>query len=825
MDPRKLEVALAGLLHDIGKIEQRSLEDPWNLPQGNGVEGQPVHVKWSEYFIANFIPTQYRPAALNGVYHHQPDLSASDLSLSRLIALADILSAGERSDVIDEGKKPPLPQQMVSIFDRVGAFRENNSKEQHYLPLTNLSLSESAIFPTGPLSKNAARQSYQTLRDAIRKTASAEIADPETYLENLMAGFQRYAWSVPSAVYNSVPDVSLYDHSRMTAALAVCLDDFQDETLVQLLSAAQTAFGHKEVKQTQDVLNQPVALLVGGDISGIQKFLYTLSARHAAKTLRGRSFFLQLLTEAILRFILREIAIPVSNVIYSGGGHFYFLAPLSTEEKLKNIQSEVSRILLKHLGTGLYVAFGWTQVSADGFKLGKFPEYWGQMHRNLSHAKQHRYQELGEDLYALVFEPAPDGGNQENSCSVCGEEKPHTERLDDAEDETPGRICNLCQSFDLEIGRRLPDAVAAFLTFGPAQEREPGTAADILAEFGMGLQFYNGRGDLLADGSVLPGATRGVIWALDDLQKWPDTGRLPAAHTMRYTVNRVPDMTFDELQEKSNGIKRLGVLRMDVDDLGMLFQTGFGKPGSSIATVTRLSTLSSQMSLFFEGWIKRICEELQTVYTVYSGGDDLFLVAPWDIIPDLANQIQSDFSSYTSHNPSLHISAGMAFIHGKYPIYQAAEDAYNSLESAKGCEGKQAFNFLGQTWKWTEFEALREKFNRLVWIDTELKGARSLLQLLQKLARMEADQARIKNRPVWGPWMWLGDYQFRRIIESQKSNPDLQNALEEIYKALSPLYQNINAWGIAARWTQIYVRKSPKEFTSISIADTKQGGE
>ena len=31
---------------------------------------------------------------------------------------------------------------------------------------------------------------------------------------------QTYTWCIPSAYYQSVPDVSLYDHSRMTAALA-----------------------------------------------------------------------------------------------------------------------------------------------------------------------------------------------------------------------------------------------------------------------------------------------------------------------------------------------------------------------------------------------------------------------------------------------------------------------------------------------------------------------------------------------------------------------------------------------------------------------------
>ena len=73
---------------------------------------------------------------------------------------------------------------------------------------------------------------------------------------------------------------------------------------------------------------KPVALLIGGDISGIQKFIYTIASKKAAKTLRGRSFYLQLLTEAVLRFVLGELELPYTNVIYAGGGHFFLLAPL-----------------------------------------------------------------------------------------------------------------------------------------------------------------------------------------------------------------------------------------------------------------------------------------------------------------------------------------------------------------------------------------------------------------------------------------------------------------------------------------------------------------
>jgi len=43
----------------------------------------------------------------------------------------------------------------------------------------------------------------------------------------------------------------------------------------------------------------------------------------------------------------------------------------------------------------------------------------------------------------------------------------------------------------------------------------------------------------------------------------------------------------------------------------------------------------------------------------------------------------SRFAEYTSGNPDIHISAGMAFIDGKYPVYQAAEDAKDAIDEAR----------------------------------------------------------------------------------------------------------------------------------------------
>ena len=817
---KRVQAAIAGLLHDIGKLEQRARNDPWNNAPGVDREGQPVHATWTTYFIQNNVPEAYRKAAYAGAYHHQPEKSpAEDQTLSMLVALADKLSAGERADPLEQGKQ--LPQQMVSIFDRLAIGGKSKKEGWHYLPLQPLTLKEHAIFPGEQVAKEASKVAYEKLRDSLQEIAQMDPGEPNAYLENLLGGMQATTWCAPSAYYHSAPDVSLYDHSRMTAALAACMADLDAKRIQDLLAAVRQEFPGKAEPAEQAILAEPLTLLVGGDISGIQDFIYTISSEAAAKTLRGRSFYLQLLTEAVLRFALRELGLPYTNVIYSGGGHFFLLAPLSAESMLPVLREKITRKLLRHHGASLYLAVAGQQVPANGFKIGQFPIYWSAMHRSLAQAKQQRYTELGEDLYVEVFAVPEIGGNPNQVCSVCGEDHRAVKGLDE-DGEGQSKICTLCSSFDEQIGRRLPQAAFVSLGLTQPQETEPGTAANALLEFGMKFKFLNSERDAVD----LKNVERVVLWALEDPQRaWPDSPDYPTARMLRYTVNRIPQKTFDELQKQvSSGFQRLGVLRMDMDNLGTIFSDGFGTAGdpNSCATLARLSTLSFQISLYFEGWVKKLCEaQNEKIYAVYAGGDDLFLIGPWDIMPGLALQIRSDFARFTAGHPGLHISGGMAFIDGKYPVYQAARDAEKAEKMAKNSsEEKNAFSFLGQAWKWDDFAQMAAKQARLVRLVSTTKddpenlgGPQAILGELRQLAASEARAARQSSRPLWGPWMWLGAYQLTRRAERCKRNqPELAKEIESVREELGANnYADIQMWGTAARWAQLATRKSTNQ--------------
>lgn len=798
--PEVLQAALAGLVHDVGKLESPEM-------QNNETIKQPGRVAFAQVFV-DTLPEHVRPAARAGLDYLNPQASPPEYRhLSELVALADHLSAGESPDLPRENGKAPL--RLVTIFDRIGDRRKISAFEKlHFLPLRPLALEREAIFPGMEGVQNSPKDS-SVLRDILQREAGRDIPDFQSYLENLQGALQQVAWCVPSGAYRSIPDVSLYDHARMSAALAVCLAGFSEDEIGKRLSAVERSFAGQPENGDAGLLEKPVALLVGGDISGVQEFIYTIASKGAAKALRGRSFYLQLLTEAALRFVLRELGLPYTNVIYSGGGNFFVLAPAEARDKLADVRAKLSRILLKHHGTRLYMALGYSEVPATGFMAGELPKYWDAMQQAIYRAKQQRYSELGVQAHDLIFATPKLGGNPDETCSVCGDDQRKTQKWGDLEAQE--RICTLCHSFDQEIGTDLPHSHFMALGWIEPHECPADTAADALSELGM-------RFELLRDANARVSFTaqRLTVWALDNPQdgKYP-SGDVPAVHTLRYVANQVPPEEFDSLQDQVlGGFKRLGVLRLDMDDMGKLFKDGLAEN----ATLTRLAALSFQFSMFFEGWMKHICGtngRAASVYVVYTGGDDAFLLGPWDEMPDLAQDIARQFGQYCCQHPDLHMSTGMSFIGGKYPIYQAAEDAHESLEAAKR-SGKDAFHFLGKNWKWAVFEEMRQKSQRLERIVTReeqggLGGSQSILQILQTLALDAEQHTDRKSRHVWGRWMWLGTYQLTRLASQSKSEA-LKSAVTSIKDDLhDSSYQEIDQWGTAARWVQLQTRNKKGE--------------
>ncbi len=822
---RIYKTALAGLLHDIGKFGQRAGEV--------GTNGKKDHPAVGDRFVSQHVPGKWRGAlAPVGWHHGDPDTKRlPNLLPVRIVALADRLSAGERDT---QEKDPDRPQQMISIFSRIGLNGDTRNQRLSYLPLARLELERDALFPrpeADPSEKRVKR--YQVLWNEFCQDADAIGAhtdDLASYLESMLHLLRHYTWAIPSAYYYAQPDVSLYEHLHTTAALSACFaQQWGDEAAHAVDALLDVIRG----KGTVDWPHQPeVAGLLAGDVSGIQSFIYGIhNPSKATAVLRARSFYIQMLSEAVARFILRRLNLPITNALYVGGGGFTLIVPPLNRERVTELSREINQTLLRAHGGELYLGLGYVPMTPRDFGRGGVARIYEQLASEVDFRKTHRFAELSADELKDLF--APHGGENDQICSICGREvKP--EELHSEPDEEDIIWCPSCTAF-----RRLGDKLrrAEYLRISevavqPIEGKRVHTWEEVFHAFGLEIAIGANPPELPVK------AARSVLFGLTD-QAEP----LPAADTAvgrRFLVNIVPERQkgeslptkeleqevregdikhFGVLAQESRGASYLGILRMDMDNLGRIFSRGLGEKYDSLS---RRATLSLFLSILFEGWVGEIAAQLSNedgearLYSVYSGGDDLFFVGSWDATVELARRIRRDLVRFTVRT-DLGISGGIALVHEKYPLYLAAEEAASAEHNAKHLrKEKDAFSFLQTPVPWERFGYDGKEETVTTWAHALIElvqgdtGKRAVLRVIQDLYlhyKTEGD-----TRGPMGPWVWHAAYWFVRAKEREARNEELTRRFGQMEKLLTgeEFANNIEWLALAARWAELATRKEEK---------------
>ncbi len=769
-------------------------------------------------------------AALAGLLHDVGRAKEEDPHIMRAVELADRLVAGGAT--VRKMEDMPLQSIFCSLETRNANGDPQEKPPLQYWPLKPLALERGSLFPRPLQPEENVGEEYHALwkefegkLNALEQTQSSGN-DASVYLENVLLLMQRYTWCIPSAYGHALPDVSLYDHSRMTAALAACLVGKSDVVIEEMLRAPEQS-------------KEPAALLVGGDISGVQKFLYSIASEGAAKSLRGRSVYLQLLTEAVAHYLLDQLGLPLTNLLYAGGGNFYLIAPVTAWGVLPKLQASVSEKLLIAHDANLRLALAWTPVQACEFKIGTFADVWERLHEPLlRRAKEQPLAELSADDIIGDIGVGHGEGGEITTCPVCGREEI---MLRDS------GVCSLCDSF-AELGRQASRATHLVMRLGtPLSARRIASWHQGLEQFGVNVWLVNADASP-EQGQYLCGGPRDA----DYVRLYPLPGTEPAryattleaeiqarfpgamARLFRPFAQLVPydetgDIkTFDQLAKDSAGISRWGVLRMDVDNLGELFRKGFkqqvdGKIEDHL-TLSRVAALSFSLRLFFEGYLPILGKPWEDkLYLQYAGGDDLFVVGAWDVLPGFALVVRKNFGEYVCNNPCITLSGGISLHSQKFPLYRAAEEAGAAESQAKGkryregqdksmTESKNALCFLDVALAWDEFEQVNEQAEKFYkWVKDE-KVSKSLLQNLLRLYNewlTERDGAvkrgqLVRDKFFYGPWQWHAVYQLNRTDCKDKTIRDeIRSWPEQMFRNQALLIR----LGVAARWAELLTRK------------------
>ena len=111
------------------------------------------------------------------------------------------------------------------------------------------------------------------------------------------------------------------------------------------------------------------------------------------------------------------------------------------------------------------------------------------------------------------------------------------------------------------------------------------------------------------------------------------------------------------------------------------------------------------------------------IYTVLAGGDDLFLIGPWNRIIELSVLLHKTFADYVCYNEQVHFSAGISIHKPHTPLDKLSDAAETALEKSKE-EGRNkggCITIFSETADWHEFKELTKIKDTLQsWRDNEL---------------------------------------------------------------------------------------------------------
>lgn len=721
----KETIVIGALLHDIGKFIYRALEEGEFRRE---FRHQELGEKWAkEAGLSDEIATIIkRHHLLNKNDKKYEELSVDSFkgkntamhNVLRLVCAADNLAAGMERKGFDAKE---------GFFDRLSGLKtvfSNISLNGNGPGKTANTVWEPRNIADLPYPIKEEEVSREKLQDfyskgwhAFRKEFNA--MKQKIIEDTLLILLQKYTLMIPehTLVTSGGPsDTSLYHHMKSTAAIAWCIYKY-------LVEEKGLEWDGRDLTWDINNADDEKFLLIAGDISGIQNFIYTISSENALKTVRARSFYLELLSESIVSHLVEELDLCRSCIIYNSGGGFYLLAPNTTgvRQKIHNFVVGFNRFLYDEFGFSLCLLIAAEPLKGKDLKGEKGEEndgksrlgiVWSNLKKEMGRQKGRKWLDLFENDFENIFKPETEG----ECCEVCHQPLDGKKReiTDGKEDET--KLCSFCAAM-IELGKKLPNPNLEH--FYEVNEKEK---SDISLEiFGRHYLFDEPR-------------DRKNIKCRYMLKRlWEITGS-------SYPERNFPlgsyfaEKSFEDLAKAATGFEKLGTLRMDVDFLGRIFSRGLGEN----ITFARLNDLSERMNLYFKyylpakleqgmkGNISKITRDSLMVYPVYSGGDDLFLVGAWDSALDAACLIYSDFKKYTGYNPDLTLSGGLTITDEKVAFYRIAEAAGKEEKKAKSNE-RDSLSIFGFPLKWHEVLKSFSKNSREVTLeyllDILIKGA------------------------------------------------------------------------------------------------------
>lgn len=495
----------------------------------------------------------------------------------------------------------------------------------------------------------------------------------------------KYLSNIP-AINKDNCDISLFDICKITSSIATCQEKNEDQFI-----------------------------LIKGDFSGIQNFIYKTKKEDALKTLKARSFYLTLLQDLCSKYIIRNLDLNISNILYSGGGNFYIIASKAQIEEFKEIRKELSKLLLNAHKGNLYLALSEVEFTLNDFN--NFEDIWKRAGDSIGKIKNKKWNEIGlEENFEKIFGPIDNGGRLNQTCGICN-------CISDKLDEE--KRCPLCQSYVelIESVRNKKYYIEEEIDFDSIKDNY-NDIKDVFKSLGYNIFFTE---------SVCEKNESKTIYSINDFSNDKVDGYIFKS------IKLITD-SLDKIAQSDQllGDNKIGVIKLDVDNLGSLF--------INTKSIGQVVGLSRNISMFFEGFVEKaiennyipkVCKEYlktknwkEKITIIYAGGDDTFIVGRYDEVFEFAYVLRELFRIFVDCKDKT-FSTGVGMFNSNFPIIKTAEITEEFLSNGKLTEGKDKICFLGEVFTWEQYLELIKLKNLIEKIYEKTKS-KSIFEKIDK---------------------------------------------------------------------------------------------
>ena len=658
---------LGSLFHDIGKFVQRCYPDRVLRP--HPVEGKlflEENLSIKEH-LTRIIGSEEHFLAMLGIIlnHHKPTTD-----IEKIVQAADRLSASER-ELLEANEEDPERKwenkHLCSVFSKLKLMSSEESKpryfnhryliDKNYEELIPASGSQDSLFSYDS-------RDLENFRNDLEQILSFyEVEDDFSTIVNLiLILFEKYLWCIPDFTGNPQTDISLFNHSKDVSGLSLAL--------------------HKSVSGSKK-LN-----LIVGDIPGIQDYIFDLySTKRVAKTLRGRSIFVQVLSRNFATVLLEELGLTECNLVMLAGGKFYIIAPCS--ENFSQIYEKANNSIEKFLWDNFNAEMSFNSAYADF-------DYEDLMNKKITFGSiVEKANDLllrnRKKLFSQILFP---NGEVDEAKFVFNHEYIIPEDLDsnnikckltnkpipEGKHETLDEVDSVLKQAHLEysIGDEIPDdnmlveierdgltvrRIFPIRKFeGLKESRKILLNPDLDTIINVVKEKKDNKLDFLRNTRVIEVANyvrmneRGLT--KEEMDKYEDDqpGNV---------------MTFAKLASQGEGVNYLALIKGDIDNLGMLMALGLDSDvaDKSLSAISRTTTMSNHLKYFFSFYLNNFLKEHHSnTYTIFAGGDDLMLITPQSDSINLIDSLNKKFESFACYNKEVHASYSITHFKDHTPI-------------------------------------------------------------------------------------------------------------------------------------------------------------